>query len=98
MIGNQPKYHLDFLAFFAKRIVVATEGHTLQTIRAWRIDADRIAIVDLSRPGDEPLVLFEGDAFDLYLQFGDIFEPNPSAEEQARDSRESKPRRLGMAA
>jgi hypothetical protein len=66
----------------------------LQTIRARRIDADRVAIID--RPGDDAVVMFEHKAFELYLQLGDIFNPNPS--EQARDAKDSKPRRLGMAA
>jgi hypothetical protein len=80
--------HLDVIAFFATR---ATE------MRAWRIDADRIGIIDTER-GHDPLLLFEHEAFELYLQLADIFDPNPSAEEQARDAQESKPRRLGMAA
>jgi hypothetical protein len=68
-------------------------------MKAWRIDADRIGVVDTTGAGGhEPLVMFEGDAFELYLSLADIFDPNPTAEEQARDAKESRPRRLGMAA
>jgi hypothetical protein len=65
-------------------------------VKAWRINADRIGIVDPNTR--EAHVLFEHEAFELYLSLGEVFDPTPSAEEQARDAQESKPRRLGLAA
>ena len=65
-------------------------------VKAWRIDADRIGIVH--RDTREGFIVFEHEAFDLYESLADIFNPNPSEDEQRADVQASKRPRLGMQA